>query len=601
MKTNLIIPLLFFLLDGLSIQAQPVLSETQATISKMDKLLLKNKLPEALHLLENAIAATDLPADLAYLYANQSGLYASMDSLLVGKRLLDLSLENAEKSGRSASKAAAYRAKAYLNNRLNSPDEAVKDALEGLALLEGNEDELTTKYHFNYLLYSVYSKWDDGQRMEKYIRTCHEYAVQAADPNLQANAINGISSMYVARYRKTQTAGMLDSVYTYLNRAFALDDEYPGKVNGNTFVITCINLANYYLEFSAETTSERMQKAFRYLDLAEDKLRRGTASAEKWVNVFGIRSGFAKAMGNIALAEQYLLEGLTRLTGAGVDNFDLEYMVNKELADIARTKDDLQSAISYQESAEGLLKKMFDHQQALNAQKLEIQYETEKKDRELTLLKERAELRKRQNYLYGGIAIASIFALVFMFSSYRFRLRYSRERERKLQREKEEAEQRSAIRIQLEKEEHARLKAEQELLDLKRQQLEKEALANTLIIEHKNDTLKQIQHKIREGDAGNVQKLLKEEMLMRADFDDIKLQMQQLHPDFFNRLHKKATQKLTPLDLRYCAYIYLQMNTKQIAQVLHIEPQSVRMSKYRLKQKFGLDKSVDLEFFLSHL
>src|SRR5690606_216137 len=161
-----------------------------------------------------------------------------------------------------------------------------------------------------------------------------------------------------------------------------------------------------------EGTSERRKKAFRYLDLAEDKLRRGTASAEKWVNVFGIRSGFAKAAGNIALAERYLLEGLAQLTGAGVDNFELEYLVNKELADIARTKDALQSAISYQQNAEGLLKKMFDERQALNAQKLEIQYETEKKDRELTLLKERAELQKRQNYLYGGIAIASLFGLV---------------------------------------------------------------------------------------------------------------------------------------------------------------------------------------------
>src|SRR5690606_1047449 len=258
-----------------------------------------------------------------------------------GKRLLDLSLESAEKSGRNASKAAAYRAKAYLNNTLNLPDKAVEDALTGLAFLEGNEEELVTKYHFNYLLYSVYRKWDYEQRMEKYIRTCNEYAIQADNPSLPANANNGISSTDLARSRKTKKAGLLDSAYNPLQRAFVLDDEYPGKVNGNTFVITCINLANYYLEFSGEGTSERRKKAFRYLDLAEDKLRRGTASAEKWVNVFGIRSGFAKAAGNIALAERYLLEGLAQLTGADVDNFELEYLVNKELADIARTKDDL--------------------------------------------------------------------------------------------------------------------------------------------------------------------------------------------------------------------------------------------------------------------
>src|SRR3546814_4148657 len=117
--------------------------------------------------------------------------------------------------------------------------------------------------------------------MEKYIRLCNEYAIRAANPSLQANGNNSISSMYLARYEKTQQEGLLDSSYRYLSRAFALDEEYPGKVNGNTFVITCINLANYYLEFSAEGMSERRQKAFRYLDLAEDKLRRGTARSEE--------------------------------------------------------------------------------------------------------------------------------------------------------------------------------------------------------------------------------------------------------------------------------------------------------------------------------
>src|SRR3546814_1842758 len=106
-----------------------------------------------------------------------------------------------------------------------------------------------------------------------------------------------------------------------------------------------------------------------------------------------------------------------------MDNFQLEYLVNKELADIAQTKDDLQSAISYQKNAEGLLKKMFDEQQAWNAQKLEIQYETEKKDQELKLLKERAETRKRENYLYGGIAIALLFGLAVMLSYYHSRPR----------------------------------------------------------------------------------------------------------------------------------------------------------------------------------
>ena len=185
-----------------------------------------------------------------------------------------------------------------------------------------------------------------------------------------------------------------------------------------------------------------------------------------------------------------------------------------------------------------------------------------------------------------------------MFRAYHYKLRYSIQREKQLAKEKEDAEQTAAMQVLFEKEEQARLKAEQDLLELKHQQLQKEALANSLLIDHKNDMLKQIKHKIQAGDAQDINKLLKDEALLTADFEDIKWQIQQLHPTFFQQLMERATQKLTALDLRYCAYLYLQMSTKQIAQVLHVEAQSVRMFKYRLKQKFGLPKESDLEEFL---
>src|SRR5690606_2015002 len=173
---------------------------------------------------------------------------------------------------------------------------------------------------------------------------------------------------------------------------------------------------------------------------------------------------------------------------------------------------------------------------------------------------------------------------------------------KKLAMEKDDSYSQAAMQHKIEKEEQARLKAKQYLLQLKRQQLEKEALANSLIIEHKNDMLKQIQGKIQGGgEAGDIQKLLKEELLLRADFDDVKMQIQQLHPTFFNQLTEKAVHKLTPLDLKYCAYIYLQMTTKQIAEMLKLETKSVTMFTYMIKQKYGLRNDVDLEKFLIDL
>ncbi|WP_289024486.1 hypothetical protein [uncultured Salegentibacter sp.] len=592
---------LALLLSGTLSRAQNILESTRQALDSVELLQMQNKTQEAIESLKNTIYRTNSADDLAYLYAYQSGLYVSRDSLLMGKKLLDLSFEAAEKAKNNTSKAVAYRAKAYLNYHLNLPDDVVKDALTGLQYLEGNNTDLTTKYYLNYLLYSTYSRWGDEEKMEKYILKCKKYAIEARDINLQVNVNNGMSSMYLARYRETRKKKLLDSTFQYLRKSFELQQSNPKEVSGDTFVITCINIANFYLEWSSEPMEVRKEKAFYYLKFAEDKLEKDEASSEKWINVLGIKSGFAKKEGNVGLAEQYLLQGLTLLMNDKGNYFKLEYRVNKELAAIALKRNDLKSALNYQERAEELLKKSFDEQQLLNAQKLEIQFETEKKDQQLKLLKERETFQKRQNYLYGGIALALLFGLVFMFVSYHFKLKYSIEREEKLKREKEESEHRANLKLKFEKEEQSRLKAEQELLNIKQQQLEKESLANSLLIEYKNDMLQQIKSNIQEGDTKKIQKLLKEEMLLAADFENIKTQIQKVHPDFFNQLNALAVKKLTPLDLKYCTYLYLKMTTKQIAQALHIEPQSVRMFKYRLKQKFGLSKDIDLDDFLANL
>ena len=579
------------------LHAQYLHPNTQQILDKVEQFQLQNQQEDAIEILDAGVKTITSPSDLAYLYAYQSSIYTSMDSLLLARKLVDLSMENAEKSRKKTSIAVAYRARAFLNNALNLPDAVVKDALAGLQEVENNEEDLSTKYHLNYLLYGAYSKWDDSEKMDHYIRQARYYAIKADNVNLQTNVNNGLSSMYLTRYRKSKEQNLLDSSYHYLNKSFDLVKTYPERLSVNTYVITCINLANYYLEHSSKLLAFREQKALEYLKLAEDKLLNSKAFADKWGNIFGIKSGFAKQKGDWELAQQYLLQGLSRLMSSNGSYFRLEYAINRDLADISKNKQDFKSAMSYQQRAEDLLKKSFNEQQVFNAQKLEVQYETQKKDRELELLKERENFRIKQNYLYGGIAITLLFGLIFMFVSYHFRLRYSIEREKKLAQEKEDQAQQAAMQIKLEKEEQARLKAEQELLDLRRQQLEKEALANSLIIDRKNDTLKQIQDKINTGEAKHIQKLIKEEMLLQTDFEDIKMQIQELHPDFFNRLNEKAIQKLTPLDLKYCTYLCLKMSTKQIAQVLHIEPQSVRMFKYRLKQKFGLGKEDDLESF----
>src|SRR5699024_2103497 len=107
-----------------------------------------------------------------------------------------------------------------------------------------------------------------------------------------------------------------------------------------------------------------------------------------------------------------------------------------------------------------------------------------------------------------------------------------------------------------------------------------------------------LQEKAGAQPARQLEQIIDDELRIDESFEDIRLQLKEIHPDFFDRLQEKAHKKLTQLDLKYCAYLSMKLSTKQIASLMNVEPKSVRMTKYRLKQKLDLGKEDNLDDFL---
>ena len=58
--------------------------------------------------------------------------------------------------------------------------------------------------------------------------------------------------------------------------------------------------------------------------------------------------------------------------------------------------------------------------------------------------------------------------------------------------------------------------------------------------------------------------------------------------DFLDKI-KKAHSDLTPNDLRFCAYLRLNLSSKEMAPLLNISIKSVETKRYRLRKKLGLE------------
>lgn len=74
----------------------------------------------------------------------------------------------------------------------------------------------------------------------------------------------------------------------------------------------------------------------------------------------------------------------------------------------------------------------------------------------------------------------------------------------------------------------------------------------------------------------------------------------EVHKDF----HKKLTSKypdLTNNDRKLCAFIMLNMTTKDISSITYQSTHSIKIARYRLRKKLGLDKNENLSIFLHNL
>ncbi len=81
------------------------------------------------------------------------------------------------------------------------------------------------------------------------------------------------------------------------------------------------------------------------------------------------------------------------------------------------------------------------------------------------------------------------------------------------------------------------------------------------------------------------------------DWQRFEVNFKELHNDFFELLLARYP-KLTPKDLKLCAYLKMNLSTKEIAPLMGITIRGVEIHRYRLRKKLGLDSQVNISNFL---
>ncbi|WP_423736041.1 tetratricopeptide repeat protein [Chitinophaga caseinilytica] len=566
----------------------------------------------------------------AYAYVARASIYLKLRDVPQNIRDADSSLYFAGQTNDARTKAWAWYNKGRDLNMDNHEKEALAAFLKALAFIKtGNDPALQASIY--YAIYTVFSTWEDFEKELHYAHLSLEAALQSRDPNNICESWQAIGSAVHDKYMKNgeKDPSLLDSTMNAYRRAVAVylqNEPYMRMVQ--LITIPCINLADSYnrhFPASAQTTDSLRKYAMLAFNYAtKDKDKRLQASA------YGLMNEDAKRSGNFQLAETYLIQALSLFAGDPMPDYYIRSSIYHDLSDLAERRNDFAKALQYHKLYLADYKSVYDAEQSSAGKKLEAQYLAREKEQEIRFLRESETFHRRQKYLYIAIAAALLAGLLFMFRSYHFRLRYSLQRSQLLELEKEEARLHAKLKAEenrtletgkrnaelnaqlqqeqakLKAEEAARLQTEQAIILAQNEILQKEVMAGALQVEQKNKMLQLLKEKLEDHRSPDIKRtelnrLLHQQTRLDNDFEELKTDIKDVHPGFYQRLQQKAGHKLTDLDLKYCACIFLKRNTKEMASIMGIEPKSIRMSKYRIKQKLGLAKDEDLDAFVRNM
>ena len=159
---------------------------------------------------------------------------------------------------------------------------------------------------------------------------------------------------------------------------------------------------------------------------------------------------------------------------------------------------------------------------------------------------------------------------------------------------------------------------EEELNKVKNEKLQselahknKELMSVTIHLTQKNeiilnlkDALQDISYKTKNKETAKTIKSLIRKLnlsdISKNDWNQFAKHFDQVHGDFFSKLNKKHP-SLTPRDIRLCAYLRLNLTTKEIAPLMGISIRGVEISRYRIRKKLELDQETNLTQYMMEL
>ena len=119
----------------------------------------------------------------------------------------------------------------------------------------------------------------------------------------------------------------------------------------------------------------------------------------------------------------------------------------------------------------------------------------------------------------------------------------------------------------------------------------------------KNEFLSNLKEELKGAENPKVKSAIKtidRELSEEDNWKMFKEAFKNADKEFFDKIKVKHPE-LTSNDLRLCAYLRLNLSSKEIAPLLNISVKSVEIKRYRLRKKMDLPREVNLTDYIIQL
>ncbi len=458
--------------------------------------------------------------------------------------------------------AVVYCYKALVYAKASQFEKADEQAAKSLDLATRIND--LNRVSTVYIIYhEIYNRIGEPEKALEYAYKSYQLKIKLKDTSGIAAAMHNLAHHY-------SLLGKHDSTLFYLKKSIALNKKFNNKKYlGSNY----LNLGILFHDLHQYDSAEM------YYNLAmENHQQIGYRMALSSIKINMAYNSLSKGDTTKAIMQfRSLIDSLD-------EPVSLENKVDsyKSLASIAFAQNNYKDAYIYHEKFKEYNDKFVEVSHTSLANLLEMQTEYDNQKNLMEISRQRVEINSQQKSIYIIILVSIILvlgiAIWFVIKLMRARAHTVKIRQQKLE-EKLEFKNREMTSNLM-----ALMKKNEILEDISKDLLE---LGKKAVKAETKSMINKIAYRIRKS----------RDVELWKEFD---IRFKQVHNVFYDSLNRKFP-SITPAKKRLCAFLKMNMNTKDISEITGTTPRSVDTVRYNIRKKLKLTSEDNLTDFLSKI